>query len=85
MSKKIGTRTAPAAESKRDKFIRLAERRTSVALRSIKLIGNLSNKNNYDYMPADTKKIVAALSREVVEMRRRFENPGGRSVQDFKL
>lgn len=85
MSKKIGTRTAPAAESKRDKFIRLAERRTSVALRSIKLIGNLSNKNNYDYMPADTKKIVAALSREVEEMRRRFENPGGRSVQDFKL
>lgn len=83
MSKRIAI--APTPESKRDKFVRLAERRTSVALRAIRLIGNLSNRNNYDYAKADAKKITAALAREVEEMRRRFENPGGRTVQDFKL
>lgn len=85
MSKRTGHKSVPISESKRDKFIRLAERRTSVALRAIRLIGNLSNKNNYDYTAADAKKIAAALAREVEEMRRRFESPGGRSVQDFKL
>jgi len=72
-------------ETKRDKFVRLAERRTAAALCAIRLISNLSNKNNYEYSLADAKKIAAALSREVDDMRRRFENSGGRAVHDFKL
>ena len=85
MARKSSLKVVESIESKRDKFIRLAERRTSVALRAIKLIGNLSNKNNYDYTDADAKKIVGALTRELDELRRRFESPSGRSVQDFKL
>lgn len=85
MARKSSLKVVEAVESKRDRFIRLAERRTSVALRAVKLIGNLSNKNNYEYTEGDAKKIVAALTRELDELRRRFESPGGRSVQDFKL
>ena len=34
-------------ETKREKFVRLAENRTDNALRNINLLGNLSNKSNY--------------------------------------
>ena len=85
MPKSGGRSISKNVESKRDKFVRLAERRTSVALRAIRLIGNLSNKNNYDYTQADAKKISAALARELEELKRRFESPSGRSVQDFTL
>lgn len=85
MGRKSSLKVVAKTESKRDKFVRLAERRTSVALKSIKLIGNLSNKNNYEYADADAKKILGALTRELDELRRRFESPGGRAVQNFKL
>ena len=84
MARRVAGKPTPA-ETKRDKFVRLAERRTSVALRAIRLIGNLSNKNNYDYGPEDARKIAAALARGIDEMKRRFDSPGGRQVQDFRL
>lgn len=58
---------------KREKFIRLAENRVNKALNDIRLIGNLSNKNNYDYDQADVNKIISTLEQEVRSVKQKFE------------
>lgn len=60
-------------EDDRDKFVRLASKRVSGALKKIQLIGNLSNKSNYDYTPQDAKKIFRALQEEINACRKKFE------------
>lgn len=59
--------------AKREKFIRLAESRVNKALNDIRLIGNLSNKNNYDYEQADVNKIISTLEQEVRSVKKKFE------------
>jgi hypothetical protein len=82
-SSKAASKRSP--ETKRDRFVRLAEKRVSKALQAIRLIANLSNRNNYDYDPGDSKKIAGALSREVDELKRKFERQGDRTASGFKL
>ena len=54
------------SNEKHDKFVKLAKSRVSRALNSIRLIGNLSNRQTYEYSDAEIKKIEIAL-RNVVE------------------
>lgn len=60
-------------ENDREKFVKLAEARVNKALKAIQLIGNLSNRSNYDYTDADISKIFKALSDELTECKRRFD------------
>lgn len=57
----------------REKFVRLANKRVSNALKAIQLIGNLSNKSNYDYTEEDVQKILRALQEELAACRKKFE------------
>jgi len=57
----------------REKFVRLATKRVSKALKAIQLIGNLSNKSNYDYTDEDVQKIFRALQEELSACRKKFE------------
>ena len=57
----------------RDVFVKLATKRVENAIKSISLIGNLSNKSNYDYRPDDVEKIFKALRRELNACKKRFE------------
>ena len=57
---------------KRKKFVDLAEARVNRAIKDIRLIGNLSNKNSYEYSEDDTKEIFRALQRELDTARSRF-------------
>lgn len=57
----------------RDKFVQLAEARVNKALKDIQLIGNLSNRSNYDYTEEDVERIFKALSREIAACKKRFE------------
>ena len=66
--------------SRREKFVSLAEKRTTNAIRQIKLIGNLSNRGNYEYADTDISKIVKALNSEIKSMRNRFSS-GGKDVE----
>jgi hypothetical protein len=72
-------------ETKREKFVRLAESRTRNALQSIRVIGNLSNRSAYDFDENDVKKIVLALSREVDALKLRLTSPSTRETVEFKL
>lgn len=69
----------------REKFVELAEKRVSNALKHIKLIGNLSNKSNYKYDQSDVRKITTALKKALVEMNSRFESNGAAEDEVFKL
>jgi hypothetical protein len=71
---------------KRDKFVSLAESRTANAIRSIRLIANLGNRNAYEFGDLDVKKITNALTAEVEAVRVKMSAaPGRKSDIDFKL
>lgn len=70
--------------AKRDNFIRLAEGRVTRAIDSIRVIGNLSNRSNYEYTEEDSKRIIDALQREVNELKVQFK-PKVNTQKGFKL
>ena len=72
-------------EERRAKFVSLAEKRVTRALRDIRLIGNLSNTANYNYSPEDVRKIHSSLKRALDEMKMRFETKGSEKEDLFKL
>lgn len=59
-------------ESKKEKFIRLAEARTNKILNMLRLLGNCSNKNNYEYTEQDIQKIFNTLERELKNTKAKF-------------
>ena len=61
-----------AKETKKEKFVRLAEARTNKILEMMRLLGNCSNKANYDYNDNDIKKIFSALEKELKNTKNRF-------------
>lgn len=69
----------------RAKFVELAEKRVSRAIKDIRLIGNLSNRTNYSYSQEDAKKIIKALREEVDALKGRFETEGSNAKAVFKL
>lgn len=70
---------------KREKFVELATSRTRTAIRAIRIIAKLGNKNAYDYTEEDVKKIANALNREVEAMKARMSRSGSKDVVDFHL
>jgi hypothetical protein len=62
----------------RTKFVELANKRVSRALKAIQLIGNLSNRSSYDYTEEDVSKIFKALEDELTDCRKRFDRAAKR-------
>jgi len=73
------------ADSARQKFVELAEKRVTRTIRDIRLVGNLSNRSNYKYTDEDARKIYRALKDALDEMKARFERRGDERIVDFKL
>jgi hypothetical protein len=73
------------AESRSEKFVRLAEKRTQRAVDSIRLLGNLSNRSNYEFSDSDVKKIFKALEDELRLTREKFHHRGSRKALGFTL
>jgi hypothetical protein len=70
---------------KRQKFVSLAEARTKNAIRAIRTIAKLGNKNAYEYSDTDVKRIASALSREIDALKARMSQSGGKESVDFSL
>lgn len=60
-------------ESKKDKFIRVAESRTNKIIDMIKLLGNCANTNVYEYSEEDVKKIFDAIEQELKIAKAKYE------------
>jgi ribosomal protein L7/L12 len=85
MLEKAEKNAAPAANTKREKFVELAENRTVNAIKAIRIIGKLGNKNAYQFDDSDVQKIVRALNKEVEALKSRMSSSGGKESVDFKL
>lgn len=72
-------------ESKREKFVRLAEARTNKILDMLKLLGNCSSKTNYEYTEDDVKKIFGAIEREIKNARAKFSGSDTQKEGRFTL
>jgi ribosomal protein L7/L12 len=80
------TNSEPSVKTgRREKFIELAEGRTKTAIKAIRVIGKLGNKNAYEFTEADVNKIAKALMREVEQMKARMSSSGGKESVDFTL
>ncbi|PMG28022.1 hypothetical protein BCU94_18505 [Shewanella sp. 10N.286.52.C2] len=69
----------------RDKFVKLAEQRVNKAIKTLDLIGNLSNRTNYSYNDEDVKKILKVLNTKMKELESRFEYSSNSKNDEFRL
>jgi len=76
--------TTTIIETKRDRFVRLAEKRMQRALGSIRVIRNLANTANYEYSQEDVDAIIAGLRKAVDDLEAVFASKTRRS-QAFSL
>lgn len=70
-------------DDKKDRFVRIAERRTNNILEQLRLLGNCSNKNNYSYTEEDVKKIFSVIETELKEVKMKFNSKVNK--EKFKL
>lgn len=70
---------------KQSKFVEIAEKRVTRLLKDIRLIGNLSNRNNYTYAAEDVAKIFSAIESELKTSRKRFDVALASDDKNFKL
>lgn len=67
------------SKAKSAKFLELASKRMTRALKAIEVIGNLANRNSYTYDDAQSNKMVAALAEAVKAVQQKFAAPAGKS------
>ncbi|MBR4353972.1 MAG: hypothetical protein IKP97_01590 [Kiritimatiellae bacterium] len=72
-------------ETKRDKFVRMAEARTIKIISMIRLLGNCSNRGAYEYTDKDVNKIFTAIESAVSDAKKRFKNSPNGTAQVFSL
>ena len=70
---------------KRQKFVRLAEKRTINAIKAIRVIGKLGNRSAYEYTDADIAKIAKALSHAIDVLKTRMKSAGRTDTIEFEL
>lgn len=70
-------------ESKSQKFRRLAERRATEIINKIRLIGNLSDKKNYDYTDDQIRQLFDALEGEIRLCKGRFKSADATTTNKF--
>lgn len=72
-------------ETKRDKFVRLAEARTNKIIDMLQLLGNCSNTSAYDYTQQDVEKIFGAIENELKEAKKKFNKVESKKGSRFTL
>jgi hypothetical protein len=82
----IGLKEMTARKTiKREKFVELAQNRTKNAIKAIRVIAKLGNKNAYEFTEGDVNKIAKALTREIELMKTRMSSNGGKESVEFTL
>lgn len=77
-----GTDKTPE-DVRRERFLRVAERRTREILHKMRLLGNCSNKSAYSYTEEEVERVFSVIQEQLDAARARFE-PGKRE-RDFRL
>jgi len=69
-------------ETPKERFRRLATYRTNEVLKRLKLLGNCSNRQIYEYTEEDINKIFSEIERRIKEIKAKFHFP---KHKEFKL
>lgn len=69
-------------ESKKERFNRIASKRTNKVLENLRLLGNCSNRSVYEYSKEDIHKIFSAIKEKLAETKAKFHLP---KDKEFKL
>jgi hypothetical protein len=85
LEKTAGSKDTSSKAAKREKFVELAESRTVNAIKAIRVIGKLGNKNAYQFDDSDVSKIIRALNKEIEALKSRMSSSGGKESVEFKL
>ncbi|MHA1424282.1 MAG: hypothetical protein ACTSRQ_13695 [Candidatus Thorarchaeota archaeon] len=72
----------PTTESKRDRFVRIASKRTNQVLNELRKLGNCSNTRMYEFTDEDVKKIFRAIKKETDRIEKLFSSG---EVHEFEL
>ncbi len=59
---------------KKERFKRVAEGRTNKIIDQIRLLGNCSNRSNYEYSDEDVKKIFSAIEQELRDAKAKYQS-----------
>lgn len=78
-------KTEEKTETKREKFVRLANSRTGKALDAIANLAGLASPTNYEYTEADWAKVFSALEAEMTKLQARVKNPSTKVEGGFSL
>lgn len=62
-------------ETPRERFRRLATLRTNTILKRLKVLGNCSNRQIYEYSEEDIDKVFSEIERKVKETKTKFHYP----------
>lgn len=65
------------SERKRAAFKRLASQRTTAVLERLRILGNCSNRQLYEYTDEDIRKIFSAIAAEMKAVKAKFGNATG--------
>lgn len=71
------------AKTKRERFVDIAGKRTNRIIGDLHLLGNCSNKNNYEYSEEDVRKMFAAIEEALREAKGRYSKSKGKSKFTF--
>ena len=74
-----------SVSQRRLKFAELATKRVNKATQAIRVIGNLSNKSNYEYTDQDVRSIIRELNAAVADVKRRFSNGNSADSDNFRI
>jgi len=67
--------------NKRERFKRLATKRTNSVLKRLKVLGNCANRSAYEYAEEDINKIFSEIERKVKEVKSKCHFP---KIKEFK-
>lgn len=70
-------------ETKHEKFQRIATNRTNRIIDQLRLLGNCSNRSNYEYTEDEVKRVFNAIEAEMKAQKAKFA--GSSKVERFKL
>jgi hypothetical protein len=59
-------------EERKQRFKRIASKRTNDIIRKIRILGNCSNRSSYDYTEEEVNKIFSAINKEIKSANARF-------------
>lgn len=57
------------SETKRERFVRVVERRVNQIIKNLDSLGRCANKKNYEYTDKDIKKIFSEIDKKTKEIK----------------